>query len=459
MKSRYLSLRILKESLNQKFLFIPQTYSFVNLYLEISLEFLFKSKLTKLAFFLVEELIEKKILAPQKIQAFRFNLKTTIFYDFYLKNYDGHTYSRGFSTDINEAFAKALGEVFERQFTEFPKKNEEILYSSLKGLKEGGKFFVNPRTYPQPSKKQLEAFPHYFKYDEDTIFAWVKVKSLSGNSFVYALAQDAYWGFSYIKDEPSLTTTGTSGCGGGYTQEQALNSAMLEILQRDTFFRYWYFNKKPEKIDLESIPTESSAAEMVNNLRNEGFTVHVLDMTSVAGVPTITAVIQRENTGWFVGASSSLSKEKSILRALEEAFSIYMWTFQQAKNGSYEIADFIEIPSKDDFLDEGINSRSRCLLWGSKFFADSQNKFLIEGDFTLFREESINKNFNLKDFLIEKFGEGYVMEAESEALDIYNYCAVKVFFPKAYRLVLNEKYSRPVLNNVYPQNISPHPFP
>lgn len=459
MKNKSSLLRTLKENLNQRFLFIPQTYSFVTLYLEISLEFLFRDKLTKLAFFTAEELIERKVLAPQTIQGFKFNFKTTTFHDFYLKNYDGRSYSRGFSTDINEAFAKALGEVFERQFTEFPKKNDDILYSSLKDLEKGGDFFVDPRTYPQPTEKQSALFSEKFEYKEDVIFAWVRVKNLSNNSFVYALAQDAHWGFDYVKDEPSLTTPGTSGCGGGYTQEQALNSAMLEILQRDTFFRYWYFNKKPEKIDLESIPTESSAAEMVNNLRNEGFTVHILDMTSVAGIPTITAVIQRDGTGWFVGASSSLLKEKSILRALEEAFSIYMWTFQQAKNGSYEIADFIETPSKDDFLDERINSRRRCLLWGSKFYADLQNKFLVEGDPVPFKEESINKNFNLKDFLIEKFGEGYAMEAESEVLEVYNYHAVKVFFPKAYRLVLNEKYSRSVLNNVYPQNVSPHPFP
>ena len=425
----------------------------------MSLEFLFKNKLTKFALFVVEELVERKILAPQSIQAFSFNFKTTIFYDFYLKNYDGRTYSRGFSTDINEAFAKALGEVFERQFTEFPKKNEHILYTSLKDLEKYGEIFVDPRRYPQPTEKQLVAFPGKFEYKEDGIFGWVKVKSLSTGSSIYALAQDAYWGFNYINNEPFLTTPGTSGCGGGYTQEQALNSAMLEILQRDTFFRYWYFNKKPEKIDLESISATGSAGEMLNNLKYEGFTVYLLDMTPLAGIPTITAVIQRENTGWFVGASSSFSKEKSILRALEEAFSIYMWTFQQAKNGSYEIADFIETPSKDDFLDERINPRTRCLLWGSKFYADLQNKFLIEGDFISFKEESINQSFNLKDFLMEKFGEGYVMEAENEVLDLYNYHAVKVFFPKAYRLVLNEKYSRSVFNNVYPQNVAPHPFP
>lgn len=459
MKIKNNILRNIKESLNQAFLFIPVSGSFFKIYIGVCLEFFFKDRLSRLATEVTNELIEKKVLAPQTLKSFSFSFKKETFYDFYLKNYDGRTYSRGFSLDINEAFAKTLGEVFERQFTEFPSNPSSVRYSSIKGLIEKGNRFIDPSTYSQATEKQIAAFPEVFKCDEETILGWVKVKDILSGEEVYALGQDAFWGFGYNEIEPRLSSLGTNGCGGGYSMEQAINSALLEILQRDTFFRYWYFKKKPNKIDLQTIPSNSNASLLIQNLNREGFIVHILDMSDIAGFPTITAIIKRPHTGWFLGASSSFSKVGAINRALEEAFSIYTWTFQQARSGSYELNDFLEKPVMNDFLDERIKSQQRCLLWGSEFYLDLQDQFLIEGDIIPFYDKSSSNNFSLKEFLVRKYGNGYIASSEDSLLSEYGYYAVKVFFPKAYMLILTEKYARPVLNNIYPHNVQPHPFP
>ncbi len=465
MKNKNLILRNLKENLHQKFLFIPHNKTFVGNYIDICLEFFFRKKLTRLAVGVVDELIEKKVLAPQVPKVFRFDFEGATFYDIYLKNYDGRTYSRGFSTDIHEACAKALGEVFERQFTEFrdDENNRTILYSSMRDLQQKKVSFVDPREYAQPVEQQRKVFSKIFTYNENEVFAWVQAKKLSEDALdaegIYISAQDAYWGFGYSRKEPNITSHGTSGCGGGYTYTQALESALLEVLHRDTFFRYWYFNKKPYQIDIHTIPDTGKTALFLKRLKEEGFTVHLLDMTETAGLPTITAVIQRENTGWFIGASSSRSKEGACHRALQEAFSIYMWTFQQAKYGKYDVNEFLDSPVRGGFIDERITGRERCLLWGSKYYLEEQDQFLVQGKVIPFEEVIIPKDCNIQSCMVQKFGEGYVVEAHNEILETYNYYSVKVIFPKVYRLFLVEKYARPLLQGNYPQNNTPHPFP
>jgi len=452
-------LRGVKKSFLQGSLFIPLKKSFVGVYYDILKEYFNNKVISPVTANVIRELIEKNILSPKPLQQFRYDFTDFSFNDIYMQNYDGRTYSRGFSKDINIAVAKALGEVFERQFTEFLDSTRVTINASVQEMNKAKVTFLDPLKYSKPTKKQLAAFPQLFSYTKDTKFDWVEVKKLNTNERTYLVAQDVCWGHINVSKETRVVIQGTGGCGGGYTFNEALESASFEVVQRDTFFRFWYFNKSPDSIIMETLPKNSDAYLMFRNLVSEGFKVHLLDMTLEAGLPVVTAVLEKENTGWFVGSSSGKSKIASTHRAIEEAFSTYMWMHQQIKNGLYQLEDFVEFPVEEGFIDRRISDKERCFLWGSKFYSSKQPNFLLNGNSVPFKEFLLGEHFSIANYLTEKFGDAYLVSSKNKLLEDYDYFSVKVMVPGAYNLPLVEVYSMSVLNNVFPQNNLPHPFP
>lgn len=448
----------IREYLGFKFLFFSEKLSFIRGYYYSLVDFIQGNKNIFFVHHVLNKLYNERIISVNGVFEARYELGNSVFYDVYIRNYDGMLFSRGTSKNKEEAYAKALGEIFERQSTQLPLNEKEIIYMNIKEMRESGKVFVDPNIYNKPSSAQIQLFKNYH-FDDHTIFGWVEVKNFYTNKNIFILAQDAYWSYFRLNGEPRVTNMSTNGCAGGYSVEEATKSAFYEIVQRDTFFKYWYFNKSPKKILSETLPKDSEAMSVVRDLQKKYFIIEILDMTDEAGIPTIVCVLYKDTTGWFIGASTADKKIHAIERAIQEAFSVYMWFYQTIYREGYNVDTFKSTEPLFDFLDTRITDSERCILWGSKWFKDRQDHFLIEGEGVVFEESSTNKKFALKEFIKNKYGDTYINVIKNELLDEYNYFAVKAIAPSAYSLFLIEHETLPVKNGIYPQNSSIHPFP
>jgi thiazole/oxazole-forming peptide maturase SagD family component len=217
---------------------------------------------------------------------------------FHRKLIDLHLPSRvvvctGASLDEEEAYSKAYGEAIERLTT----------YGSLE-----------PKNEPS----------HY--YGRSLLNRWRYKK------FPYA---EIHWGtFSGFRKTGAVTT---SGCAGGFTQNDAVVSGWLELIERDSFFVYWLNTLTPQKIAVQEYvdglqnrdPVSWTSKQLhlialVKKLKKHNVSFEFLDITTDIGVPAVCCVLSIRADGqtqYVVGAASGFSPESTLLSASMEALS------------------------------------------------------------------------------------------------------------------------------------------
>ena len=147
----------MRKERGSRFLFLPKNSLkfFARIYLY---EFFGKVKQADnlLLNFVLRDLIERKVLVKNMLIKSRYELGDFTYHDVMLKTFDNQYYCRGTSTDEMEAYAKALGEVFERytlkHYADFVVEKSNFENDNLKGR------VLNYEEYPQPTPEQLEKF-------------------------------------------------------------------------------------------------------------------------------------------------------------------------------------------------------------------------------------------------------------------------------------------------------------
>ena len=466
----------LKDTLDIKFKFFLSTKNVARQFLNISFDILGEGKLNPQIKLVIDDLESKNMLSKNSVSytEYRFNSKD-IFYNFHLRSYGGDTFSRGFSFDINEAVAKALGEFLERDQTRFMNIETNIVHATLDDIialsKSKSKSesedenesenvnYLDINQFNKPIKAQMEKFKDRFYWDKDTMFEWVLATDFINDKQIYVPAQTACWSHISKYKEPYIFNTTSNGCGAGYSKEEAFKSAVFELVHRDAFFEYWYNNLSPDIIDQSTInsPKINNFLEL---LKNEGFEIKITDMTGKAKLPTACAFLKKESTGYYVGGSTSDTMEGAIYRAIEESFSIYMWQYERVRSGQYKIDEFVYEKYKNDFIDERLLPSERILFWASKFFGEdvmSHNKFMFEGKIIKYNNVSTGTDFDLGGFIKKSYKTCIIVNAD-KVID-YNYFYTKVLILPMYQLALDETLSLPIKDNIYPKNTYPHPFP
>lgn len=454
------TIRAIKKILNIPFRFICQNSNFFSEYANCLHEVLYRSEKSPLLDTILKELVAERCIAEDGVKHSVTDFAGVTVHDVYIRNYDGRVYARGTSTNMMEAYAKALGEIFERQsFDHTLQTDSQTTKATEKELQASGVPFIPLTEYFEPTEAQVHTFPGLFNTSEDTIFSWTDCVHMSTQRITKALTQDAFWGATTFLNEPSMSHGSTHGCGGGYTEQEAFQSAAYEVIQRDAFFKYWYAGRSPNQIHVDSIEKGTKVAQLIDSLKKFGFSMHLLDLTDEASVPTVAAVLYTSHTGWFVGASTNTTKLAAIERALMEALSVYIWMNKEMLSGRYDIASESFNSIKGGFLDERVTSKTRCMLWGSRFFQATQSDFFINGQIVQFSESTSATEVDLQCLLEQKYSNVYLCKGIHPLGHMYDYHAVKLIIPAAHPVYLNEIFTRSCKSTVYPQNCEPHPFP
>lgn len=386
--------------------------------------------------------------------------KDVFLYDVGLRAISGDIFARGTALSLDEAMARAFGELYERVSMRFLPHIAETVVQSYAQLQQGKEMVFDICALPQSTRAQKQMF-HTLVWNEHTPFRWVRATHAATKERAWVPAQLVYWNYERLQGEPYLREIDTGGLGAGYTKEEAVLSATSELVQRHSFFSYWYAKEAPPKIDIESVIAHSAVSketkQVLSGTRDYGFEIHLLECTQEGGTPSVATILTKQGLGWFVGMSTHESYEYAIQRSTCEALSTYTWTMGGVADAPFSV--FEKTTLTEGFCDDTLSSGKRIHAWSHEECAE-QGQFFIQGEVRSFESVCAQKIVSAEEALATIAHNGvFVVEAHEPYLEELDFHVVRVIAPHIYTLALSERFSTPLLNGVEPKNTYPHPFP
>ena len=356
-------------------------------------------------------------------------------------------FANGSSFATEEAISKAVGELLERYPLGVYEKHKLILgstkevesrYASIKVL--------GPSQIAGFSDEQKKRNSR-MRFDDNSVFHWERVKNLITGKTALIPAQLVYW--RYKQDEPFIRESNTNGCGGGFSKNEAILSAIYEIVQRDAFLLYWYNHLPPPQIEKSTIPDETLQEHLAASQRY-GFDIYFLNTTSDIGVFSCAAVIVDRNNHDFapkisVGGGCSSNFLSALKRSYIEAWSCYQWIRSRGVTVKFDENSYTPFD-----YSSGIDQTRRLSIWANHNMFE-HFRFFLEGEKESFSEAinqfgtppglSTDQELNHVKNRFSALGKGYeiyLYEARQAFLSKLGYHSVHVIIPEMIPLWLSE---------------------
>jgi ribosomal protein S12 methylthiotransferase accessory factor len=231
----------------------------------------------------------------------------------------GPLQANGSGYDRDAALAAALGEAVERYSGScLPPESASALATAA----ELGPKAVRPERFSLFREDQYaeEGFP-FEPFTSDTRIRWVKGWSIPDGAEAYLPLQLAYlWGdeADLAAGEVPIAPTSSNGMAVGVTQEDAVLTGLLELIERDAVVLTWTNRLTLPRLDW------SSDAELVEHYSHHfgatGLPCEVIDLGAFCAVPTALALIRAGSLGFGIGAASAPTMRQAWDKALRECF-------------------------------------------------------------------------------------------------------------------------------------------
>ncbi|HOL08034.1 MAG TPA: YcaO-related McrA-glycine thioamidation protein, partial [Methanomassiliicoccaceae archaeon] len=148
--------------------------------------------------------------------------------------------------------------------------------------------------------------------------AWVKGWELNGNEETWVPASAVFHPYVSKMDFP-LFRTSTNGLASGNNVEEAVLHGLYEVVERND----WSFAEGRRRItgDIE-VPSSGPVKELVERFTSNGIDVHLKDLTTEIGIPTIAAAVDdtvmQDPALLNLGIGTHLDPEVAATKALLE---------------------------------------------------------------------------------------------------------------------------------------------
>ncbi|MEU9510278.1 TOMM precursor leader peptide-binding protein [Micromonospora sp. NPDC048170] len=192
----------------------------------------------------------------------------------------------GRAADQPTAQVLALLEAVEREAGRCPQARRTTTLGSYRELAGEA---VDPARLGLPEPDAVR-HPGYrlTPFAPDTVTSWVWAYDLAGERPVLVPEHAAYYGVDRAGAARYLYES-SSGCAVGGCLEEAILYACLETIERDAFLLTWYAGRTPPALALPP-DVDPVTRHLADRIAAEGYTLHLLDVTSDIGVPAIWAL-------------------------------------------------------------------------------------------------------------------------------------------------------------------------
>lgn len=229
--------------------------------------------------------------------------------------------ANGLSFSKQEAFIKAVMETVERwNLSNF--EDADLIYGCYFNLRRKGNI-LNPEIFRSVSDSQLKKERYKdFVFDQKSEFYWTTVCDLEGKEFLIP-AQMIHFMHNKIKSEPIIKFSDSTGAAAGMSHEQALYSAVCELIERDAYSITYYNKIGPRRLDIKTIKNRK-LRELISYLKRYYFDARIYDITLDIKVPVFFCVLVDEtdegpkiNVGAKCDVDLDTAIEGSIMEALQ----------------------------------------------------------------------------------------------------------------------------------------------
>ena len=206
-----------------------------------------------------------------------------------------------------QAKASAVMEAMERYSAEL-REDDEIIYGTFAEAEENG-LTLDPEDMILPLRTM--------NYDNETI-AWYRAFELFRGEEIWVPACAVF--HPYFPDgDLQLFRYHTNGIASGNTMEEAILHGLFELIERDA----WSICEYREKANADIIADEGSlCSQLIKKFNDRGVEIHLKDLTSDIGIPTIGAaaddVATKDPELLSIGVGTHLNPEIAAVRALTE---------------------------------------------------------------------------------------------------------------------------------------------
>lgn len=238
----------------------------------------------------------------------------------------------------------AIGEAVERYSGAWV-PFEQLRYGTWRELTRQGVNCLSPEEYTPFAEWQYDQpDAPYVRFTADTALPWVESRRLADGALVWIPAQLVYLRGDLMAVNPIGYPT-SNGLAYGSTPDEALVSAVLELVERDSVMITWYKRLSMPLIDPASDPELTAYLE--RHVAPTGLRVSLVDLSVLNGIPAVLAVVRNEVSGVAplgLGAAAAGSGVRAATKAACEAVSTRTWAVTKRRAG-YVVdpaADFAE---------------------------------------------------------------------------------------------------------------------
>jgi ribosomal protein S12 methylthiotransferase accessory factor len=209
-----------------------------------------------------------------------------------------------------QAKASAIMEAMERYSAEM-RDTDEIIHGTVDEAISTGIMTLDPAEMILPMRMMS-----YYRNDA---IAWCRGYEMFRGEEIWVPACAVY--HPYFPDgDIQLFRYHTNGLATGNTMEEAILHSILELVERDAWSIYEFRERPGPDI---TVPGNSLCAELIKKFNDNGVEIHLKDLTSDIGIPTIGAAADDVRTKdpelLSIGVGTHLNPEIAAVRALTEA--------------------------------------------------------------------------------------------------------------------------------------------
>lgn len=242
-------------------------------------------------------------------------------------DYDGH----GRNPDLRNALAIGILEGIERYcgafhagenptYSEQQLAETEICYAPLDVFMD----------YTEANYAH-QAF-HYRGYQPTEEIQWHECIDLVSDEQVLLPEQQVFFASEYISGEPRYKYNSSNGVAIGTTQDESIVSAMLELIERDSFLVYFYTQSKPPEI--EDYQSALSHENLIKLLEDRNIAAKFYDITLETGVPAVMSVLtfgKSSRFKYYITAAAGLRYDEALRSALMEGITSYNYFLEKVE--------------------------------------------------------------------------------------------------------------------------------
>jgi ribosomal protein S12 methylthiotransferase accessory factor len=224
----------------------------------------------------------------------------------------------------DQAIAGAIGEAAERYSAAFI-PYENVISSSYSSL-DGDSLLPSSLTLYEKEQYGHSNFP-YQPVGSDDVIGWVAGHSLGRDRAVLVPAFAVYQPYRSLVGEAPVIQQITTGLACGNTLEEAVLSALCEVVERDASMLMWLQSRQPPRV-VASRSTSSLVSLTLDRFGSLDRYVTLLDVTTDLNIPAYVAVwdgpIEKER-GAIFASCANLSPDRAASGALLELAQCLMW--------------------------------------------------------------------------------------------------------------------------------------